>query len=256
MMRLLSLLLTLLLVLVPAARAETMVFSDMEIPAGRMEVEAERDATGMTLRLTMTPTGGTGDSVVGWNVYGGGALQAALSPDASFRSFTGRVSGFDANGTLMLVPVYAKAGERADQTQLICVSREDDGLEANYGRTAQVLCESLSLRLSPGFGAKVVASLGWNTTLLPEGEAVDGWQLVTAVAQDGSLGATGYVRSEYLLYDCRWYTAVSATPVYAYPSPDAPRVALLDKNSAYPIIAEYNGYLVISLRGASGFVLP
>ena len=127
-------------------------------------------------------------------------------------------------------------------------------MEPNYGPSAQVLCESLSLRQTPSFSGKAITTLGWNTTLLPKGEAEGGWQKVTVVAQDGSLGYTGYVRSEYLIYDCRWYTAPTATPVYAYPSPESPRVGLLDRNSAYPIIAEYDGYLVISLRGASGFL--
>ena len=107
----------------------------------------------------------------------------------------------------------------------------------------------LNFRAQPSFNAQVL-DIFYNGVPLRASALNNGWFTVELNGQ------TGYVRSEYLLYDCRWYTAVSATPVYAYPSPDAPRVALLDKNSAYPIIAEYNGYLVISLRGASGFVLP
>ena len=256
MKRLLPLLLTLLLALTPIARAETMTFSDMTIPAFLVSVEVTEDGYGMTLKLTMTPTAASGDSIVRWSIYGNGDHWGSLMPEGASLQFTGWVEGFDRSGTMMLVPVYARAGEAADQALILNYPVEDDGLEANYGRTAKVLCESLTLRLSPSFSAKAVTTLGWNTTLLPEGDPVDGWQQVTVVAQDGSLGYTGYVRSEYLLYDCRWYTASSSTPVYAYPSPDAPRVGLLDKNSAYPIIAEYNGYIVISLRGASGFVLP
>ena len=254
MKRLLPLLLTLLLALTPVARAETMTFSDMALPGWLVAVEMAEDGNGMTLKLTMTPTAATGGSVARWSIYGNGDHWGSLMPSGSLQ-FSGWVEGFDRSGTLMLTPVYDGAGEAADQTLILNYPAEDDGLEPNYGWTAQVLCESLSLRQSPSFSAQVITTLGWNTTLLPEGDPVDGWQLVTMVAQDGSLGYTGYVRSEYLLYDCRWFTASSSTPVYAYPSPEAPRVGLLDKGSAYPIIAEYNGYIVISLRGASGFVL-
>ena len=254
MRRILPLLLTLFLALTPAARAETITFSDMELPGWLVAVEMAEDGYGMTLHLTMTATA-AGGSVARWSIYGNGDHWGSLMPSGSLQ-FSGWVEGFDRSGTLMLTPVYDGAGEAADQTLILSYPAEEDGLEPNYGWTAQVLCESLSLRQSPSFSAQVITTLGWNTTLLPEGDAVDGWQLVTVVAQDGSLGYTGYVRSEYLLYDCRWFTASSSTPVYAYPSPDSPRVGLLDKNSAYPIIAEYNGYLVISLRGASGFVLP
>ena len=255
MKRLLPLLMTLLLALAPIARAETMTFSDMTIPAYLVSVEITEDGYGMTLRLTMTPTAASGDSVARWSIYGDGEHWGSLMPEGPSLQFTGWVEGFDRNGTLMLVPVYARAGEAADQALILCFPVEDDGLEPNYGRVAQVLCESLSLRQSPSFSAQVITTLGWNTTLLPDGDAPDGWQKATVVADDGSLGYTGYVRSEYLLYDCLWYTASASTPVYAYPSPEAPRVGLLDKDSAYPIIAEYNGYIVISLRGASGFVL-
>ena len=203
MKRLLPLLLTLLLALTPAARAETMTFSDMTIPAFLVSVEITGDGYGMTLRLTMTPTAASGDSVARWSIYGDGDHWGSLMPEGPSLQFTGWVDGFDRSGTLMLVPVYDRAGEAADQALILCYPVEDDGLEANYGRMAQVLCESLTLRLSPGFSAKAITTLGWNTTLLPEGDPVDGWQQVTVVAQDGSLGYTGYVRSEYLLYDCR-----------------------------------------------------
>ncbi|MGN0747369.1 MAG: hypothetical protein ACI4ML_11885, partial [Aristaeellaceae bacterium] len=237
------------------ARAETMTFSDMTIPAFLVSVEIAEDGYGMTLKLTMTPTAAAADSVARWSIYGNGEHWGSLMP-SGYLQFSGWVESFDRSGTLMLTPVYASAGEASNQALILSLPMEDDGLEPNYGRMAQVLCESLSLRQSPSFSAQVITTLGWNTTLLPEGDPVDGWQLVTVVADDGSLGYTGYVRSEYLLYDCRWYTAAASTPVYAYPSPEAPRVGLLDKDSAYPIIAEYNGYIVISLRGASGFVLP
>ena len=55
MKRLLPLLLTLLLALTPIARAETMTFSDMTIPAYLVSVEVTEDGYGMTLHLTMTP---------------------------------------------------------------------------------------------------------------------------------------------------------------------------------------------------------
>ena len=51
--------------------------------------------------------------------------------------FSGWAEGFDRSGTLMLVPVYARAGEAADQALILNYPAEDDGLEPNYGRVAQ-----------------------------------------------------------------------------------------------------------------------
>ena len=67
MMRLLSLLLTLLLALVPAARAETMVFSDMEIPADR--IGRAEEAGEMIRQVLNAPAYFTGQIVTmdgGW----------------------------------------------------------------------------------------------------------------------------------------------------------------------------------------------
>ena len=50
------------------------------------------------------------------------------------------------------------------------------------------------------------------------------------------------------------YVSAGETAVYAYPGEDAPRVGLLSDGEAHPVIARLDGYIVISLRGASGFV--
>ena len=168
MKRLLPLLLTLLLALAPIARAETMTFSDMTIPAFLVSVEVTEDGYGMTLKLTMIPTAASGDSIVRWSIYGNGDHWGSLMPEGASLQFTGWVEGFDRSGTMMLVPVYARAGEAADQALILNYPVEDDGLEANYGRTAKVLCESLthsSCRRRAGISSRKREGALWLTWL-------------------------------------------------------------------------------------------
>ena len=51
-----------------------------------------------------------------------------------------------------------------------------------------------------------------------------------------------------------YFTPNEETPVYAMSSSGSKRVGLIDSGESYPVIGLYNGFLVISLRGASGFV--
>lgn len=114
-----------------------------------------------------------------------------------------------------------------------------------------VLCQSLTMRDSASASARAVHTLAY-------GDAVDilsqdgVWAQVSA--QAGAQRVTGFVRGEYLLADPAQYVSAGETAVYAYPGEGAPRVGLLDDGEAHPVIARLDGYIVISLRGASGFV--
>lgn len=59
-----------------------------------------------------------------------------------------------------------------------------------------------------------------------------------------------------MLVNPSYFHPEGETPVYAAPSVDSKRIGLISEGASYPIIGEYNGFLVISLRGASGFVSP
>lgn len=114
--------------------------------------------------------------------------------------------------------------------------------------TALVLCESLTLRALPDTSAQALASLPYGASLTCTGVWHPGWLEVTAAGQ------TGWVRREFLLLDPQYITFSANTPVLAWPSPDAPWIGLMDAGACAPILGEWGGYTVVSLRGASGFV--
>lgn len=134
------------------------------------------------------------------------------------------------------------------------------GDEWNGYPNGYVLCETLSLRETPDNTAPVLYALtyGQKTTII---ETKDNWCQVIASVWDPQTGMVtdrrqGWVRAEYLLEDPTFFTPDVETPVYALPAPDAKRVALLDAGSGpYAVIAAYEGYLAVSLRGASGFIV-
>lgn len=120
-----------------------------------------------------------------------------------------------------------------------------------------VLCASLTVRESASAAARAVCTLEYGSTVRITARDSD-WMRVsvqTGVAASGDVQTqTGWVRADYVLVDPTMYTSAGETAVYAYPGEDSPRVALLGSGETHPIIARLEGYTVISLRGASGFI--
>lgn len=114
-------------------------------------------------------------------------------------------------------------------------------------RRAVVLCESLSV--CDARDGKVIDTLRFGDTLMT-GQSWDGW--AEAAYSDGS--KSGWVRSDYIVIDPAYYRTDSQTAVYAYADTMAPRVGLLDGGVMLPIIADQGDWLVVSLRGASGWI--
>ena len=114
-----------------------------------------------------------------------------------------------------------------------------------------VLCQSLTMREIASASAKAVHTLVYGDTV--DILAQDG-VFTQVAAGDGAQRVRGWVRGEYLLVDPAMYVSAGETAVYAYPGEDAPRVGLLSGGETHPVIARLPGYVVISLRGASGFV--
>jgi len=112
---------------------------------------------------------------------------------------------------------------------------------------AVVLCESLSVCDEPG--GTVTDTLHFGDMLMTTRSA-EGW--ADCMYSDGS--KSGWVRSDYILVDPAYYRTDAQTAVYAYGDLSAPRVALLDSGEKLPIIAEMDGWHVVSLRGASGWI--
>ena len=133
------------------------------------------------------------------------------------------------------------------------------GGEFNGYDSGIVLCESLSLREGPDvtYGLIDTLSYGENVTILEENGSW--YHVVYPVAEPQSydewVWVGGWVRKEYLLINPDYFTPDRETPVYAVPSVSSKRVGLISSGTSYPIIGEFNGFLAISLRGASGFVV-
>lgn len=127
-------------------------------------------------------------------------------------------------------------------------SQEYDGYDSGF-----VLCESLSLREHPNVASDILDTLTYGTycALIEENDA---WYNVVYRNEEGQRYG-GWVRKEYILVNPDYFTPSEETPVYALPSDSSKRVGLISGEAAYPIIGELNGFLAISLRGASGFVV-
>ena len=125
--------------------------------------------------------------------------------------------------------------------------------EGQIGLQAVVLCESLTVRAEPAAGAAAVSTLACGDRIIVSRQE-NGWaECFVSDAEDA--GPAGWVRSEYLAVDPAWYAADSETPVYAWNSTEAPRVALLDKGTTLPVLKEDGEWIVVGLRGASGWIL-
>ncbi len=115
------------------------------------------------------------------------------------------------------------------------------------GRRAVVLCESLSV--CDAREGKKIATLQFGDHFIVT-ESWDGW--ATCYASDGSI--SGWVRSDYIMIDPAYYVTDDDTPVYAWGNTLAPRVALLDPGETLPILLDREDWVVVSLRGAAGWI--
>ncbi len=124
--------------------------------------------------------------------------------------------------------------------------------EGQIGLEAVVLCESLTLRQKPSADSKAVKKLSYGDRF-PVQNVENGWaQVFLSDAVDA--GPSGWVNSDYLIIDPAWYRTDEATPVYAWDDTSAPKVALLDKGTTLPILKDQGEWLIVSLRGATGWI--
>ena len=123
--------------------------------------------------------------------------------------------------------------------------------EGQIGLSAVVLCENLTLRQAPGANAGVLDTLHDGARIIVY-EQKDGWaHIFTGDSEDS---AEGWVKADYLAIDPAWFKADSATPVYAWNDTSALKVGLLDKDTVLPILKDDGEWLVVGLRGASGWI--
>ena len=123
--------------------------------------------------------------------------------------------------------------------------------EGQIGLQAVVLCEELTLRREPNTSSAGVRTLEYGDLPIVI-EDSDGWAYVTLGDSEDS--PSGWVNADYLAIDPAWYRTEGKTPVYAWDDDWAPRVGLLDGNTTLPILKDEGDWLLVSLRGAVGWI--
>ena len=124
--------------------------------------------------------------------------------------------------------------------------------EGQIGWEAVVLCESLTVRQNRSSSSKAVMKLYYGDRIIVQ-EAWGGWA-DCFLGDDVNGASVGWVDSSYLIINPSWYRTPATTPVYAWDDTSAPRVALLSKGTVLPILRDDGEWIVVSLRGASGWI--
>ena len=124
--------------------------------------------------------------------------------------------------------------------------------EGQIGYEAVVLCESLTVRQERSASSKAVKTLHYGGMFAVQ-DAWDGWASCFT-SDDVDAGQTGWVNSDYIIINPTWYRTDEATPVYAWNDTMAPKVALLSKGTTLPILKDEGEWLIVSLRGATGWI--
>ena len=119
------------------------------------------------------------------------------------------------------------------------------------GYDAVVISKNVSVRPSQNANAKAVTRLnyGQRFAAMPLG---NGWCEVYLAETEGM---AGYALEDYLLVNPAFITLEESTPVYAWQARNAKRVGLLATGETYPIIRTEGSWMLISLRGAAGWIV-
>lgn len=123
--------------------------------------------------------------------------------------------------------------------------------EGQIGLTAVVLCEELTVRQGSSTEAPVVTRVEYGSRIIVDRQA-DGW--AHCFLGDSEDSDSGWVNADYIVIDPDWYRTEGKTPVYAWNDTLAPKVALLDANTILPILSDEGAWLIVSLRGAVGWI--
>ena len=124
--------------------------------------------------------------------------------------------------------------------------------EGQIGLEAVVLCEKLTIRQEPRANSKAVKTLPYGFIFSVQKQE-NGWaDCFPSDALDS--GRAGWVNADYIIIDPAWYRTDESTPVYAWDDTKAPKVALLSKDTTLPILKDTGDWLIVSLRGATGWI--
>ena len=119
------------------------------------------------------------------------------------------------------------------------------------GYQAVVLCDELTLRESASASAKALKTLKYGSLIIVT-KQTNGWAYCTL--GDSESSPSGWVNSDYIAIDPAWFRTDAKTSVYAWNSTSAPKVALLAKNTTLPILKVEGDWILVSLRGAAGWI--
>ena len=120
------------------------------------------------------------------------------------------------------------------------------------GYTAVVLCEKLTVRQERSYTSAEVKTLHYGDRLIVMNQK-DGW--ADCVLSDSlDAGPEGWVNADFIVIDPAWYRTDEETPVYAWNDTSALKVAHLDKGTTLPILKDDGNWVVVSLRGAAGWI--
>ena len=123
--------------------------------------------------------------------------------------------------------------------------------EGQIGLQAAILCENLTVRQAPGADAGIIDQLHYGDYIIVMNQS-DGWaEICTSDSEDA---LTGWVNADYLAIDPAWYRTDASTPVYAWNDTGAPKVGLLDQGATLPILKDEGDWVIVSLRGATGWI--
>lgn len=156
----------------------------------------------------------------------------------------------------MLAMLLMQTGASASILPAEGVDRDFQAWTGIEATPAVVLCQSLSVLDARGDqGGRKADTLAYSgVQTIPVLDSWDGWAKISYA--DGT--KTGWVRSDYLMFDPMWYVCDGETQVYAYPDGMSPRIALLDAGEKLPILTETsadgNEWVCVSLRGAAGWI--
>ena len=121
------------------------------------------------------------------------------------------------------------------------------------GIGAVVMLNGLPVHESPDSASAVLLTLesGQHVILLQQ----SGEWAECSLSDSVDAGPAGWVETGSLLVDPAWYMTEEETPVYAWGDTEAPRLDVLEKGTLLPILKDDGEWLVISLRGASAWIL-
>lgn len=159
-------------------------------------------------------------------------------------------------GRLFLLMLLISLG-CAGNVQAEIIPPYEPGQQIGY--PAVVLCESLTLREKPGSSSRAIQTLKYGDLPivvgadLPAGPKTENG-FVYCTLGDAEDSPCGWINADYIFINPAWLVTEKKTGVYAWNSSDAPRVALLNTGTRLPVLKEEGNWLLVSLRGAVGWI--